>query len=53
MSSLPAVIPAHSVIPANAGIFGASVRGAEIPGRARDDVFRDDVSSAETREEAR
>ena len=35
MSSLPTVIPAHTVIPAYAGISGA--RRAEIPGQARDD----------------
>ena len=38
MSSLPTVIPAHTVIPAYAGISGAVARPAEIPGQARDDV---------------
>ena len=37
MSSLPTVIPAHTVIPAYAGISGAVARPAEIPGQARDD----------------
>ena len=28
----------HTVIPANAGISSAAMRGIEIPGQARDDV---------------